>query len=169
MLNYDGGDEVRMKITVEGAKEVEMQTDEKLHDAITEAKDCVERRSRRDGVTARLLVTVSYHETETSMDTADLEQAHVDRDSGGESEMSEAGDRKTDLRSWNRPGEIQRYHQAAKLVEEGLKPNSRQLTPRGRGTGERQIRGKRQRLVKELGFKREVSKRARGRASFTVR
>ncbi len=59
-------------------------------------------------MTARLQVTVSYHETETSMDTADLEQAHVDKDSesGGEREMSEAEDREMDLRSWNRPGEI---------------------------------------------------------------
>ncbi|GBG78001.1 hypothetical protein CBR_g25934 [Chara braunii] len=119
MLNYDGGDEVKMKINVEGAKEVEMRTDGKLQDAITEAKDCAERRCRRDGVTARLQVTVSYHETETSMDTADLEQAHVDRDSGGESEMGEAGDRETDLRSWNRPGEIQRHHRAVRPVEEG--------------------------------------------------
>ncbi|GBG63072.1 hypothetical protein CBR_g36557 [Chara braunii] len=73
-------------------------------------------------------------QSETSMDTADLEQAHLDRDSGGESEMSEAGDRETDLRSWNRPGEIQRYHRAAKPVEEGPEANSRQWTPRGCGT-----------------------------------
>uniref|UniRef100_A0A388LF10 CCHC-type domain-containing protein n=1 Tax=Chara braunii TaxID=69332 RepID=A0A388LF10_CHABU len=99
MLNYDGGDEVKMKMNVEGAKEVEMQTNGKLQDAITEAKDRAERRCRRDGVTARLQVTVSYHETETSMDTADLEQAHVDRDSGGESEMSESGDWETDVRT----------------------------------------------------------------------
>ncbi|GBG63680.1 hypothetical protein CBR_g38992 [Chara braunii] len=132
MLNYDGGDEVKMKINVEGAKEVEMRMDGKLQDAITEAKDRAERRCRRDRVTARLQVTVSYHETETSMDTADLEQAHVDRDSNGESEMSEAGDWETDLRSWIRPGEIQRHHQAAKPVEEGPEASSRQLTPRGR-------------------------------------
>ncbi|GBG88516.1 hypothetical protein CBR_g47987 [Chara braunii] len=144
MLNYDGGDEVRMKINVEGVKEVEMQTDGKLQDAITEAKDRAEKRCRMDGVTARLHVTVSYDETETSMDTADQEQAHVDRDSGGESEMSKAGDRETDLRSWNRPSEIQRHHQAAKPVEEGPEANSRQLTPRGRGTDERQCRGKRE-------------------------
>ncbi|GBG77138.1 hypothetical protein CBR_g23464 [Chara braunii] len=143
MLNYDGGDKVKMKINVEGAKEVEMWTDGKLQDAITEAKDRAERRCRRDGVTARLQVTASYHETETSMDTADLEQAHVDRDSGGGSEMSEAGDRETDLRSWNRPGEIQRHHRAVKPVEEGPEASSRQLTPRGRGMGEKQSRGKR--------------------------
>ncbi|GBG68635.1 hypothetical protein CBR_g3176 [Chara braunii] len=144
MLNYDGGDEVRMKINVEGAKEVEMQTDGKLQDAITEAKDHAERRCKRDGVTARLQVTVSYHEIETSMDTEDLEQAHVDRVSGGESELSEAGNREMDLMSCNRPDEIQRYHRAAKPVEEGPEASSRQLTPRGRGTGERHIRGKRQ-------------------------
>ncbi|GBG79165.1 hypothetical protein CBR_g28881 [Chara braunii] len=142
MLNYDGGDEVKMKINVEGAKEVEMRTDGKLQDVITEAKDRAERRCRRDGVTTRLQVTVSYHETETSMDTADLEQAHLDRDSGGESEMSEVGDRETDLRSWDRPGEIQRHHRATKPVEEGPKANSRQLTPRGLGPGEKQSRGK---------------------------
>ncbi|GBG66009.1 hypothetical protein CBR_g54988 [Chara braunii] len=143
MLNYDGGDEVRLKINVEGAKKVEMWIDPKLQDAITKAKDRAERRCRRDGVTAKLQVTVSYHETETTMDTADLEQAHLDRDSGGESEMSEAGDRETNLRSWNRPGEIQRYHRAAKLVEEGSEASSRQLTPRGRGASEKQNKGKR--------------------------
>ncbi|GBG74703.1 hypothetical protein CBR_g19108 [Chara braunii] len=141
MLNYDGGDEVRMKTNVERAKEVEMRTYGKLQDAITEAKDRAERRCRRDGVTARLQVTVSYHETETSMDTTDLEQAHVDRNSGGESEMSEAGDRETDLRSWNRPGEVQRHHRAAKPVEEGPEASSRRLTPRGRGTGSGRKKG----------------------------
>ncbi|GBG77647.1 hypothetical protein CBR_g24095 [Chara braunii] len=97
MLNYDSGDEVRLKINVEGAKEVEMRTNPKLQDAIKEAKDRAERRFRRDRVTAKMQITVSYHETETSMDTADLEQAHQDRDSGGESKMSEVGDRETDL------------------------------------------------------------------------
>ncbi|GBG92197.1 hypothetical protein CBR_g54642 [Chara braunii] len=134
ILNYDGGDEMRLRINVEGGKEVEMRTNGKLQDAIMETKDRVERRCQRDGVTARMEVTVSYHETETSMGTADLEQAHVDRDSGGESEMSEAGDGETDLRSWIRPGEIQKHHRAVKPVEEGLEASSRQLTPRGRGT-----------------------------------
>ncbi|GBG80122.1 hypothetical protein CBR_g30489 [Chara braunii] len=143
ILNYGGGDEMRLKINVEGGKEVDMRTNGKLQDAITETKDRVERRCRRDGVTARMQVTVSYHETETSMDMADLEQAHVDRDSGGESEMSEAGDRETDLRSWNRPGEIQKHHRAVKPVEEGPEASWRHLVPRGRGTGEKQSRGKR--------------------------
>ncbi|GBG76466.1 hypothetical protein CBR_g22214 [Chara braunii] len=132
ILNYDGGDEMRLRINVEGGKEVEMRTDGKLQDAITETKDRVERRCRRDVVTTKMQVTVSYHETETSIDTADLQQAHVDRDSGGESERSEAGDRETDLRSWNTPGEIQKHHRAVKPVEEGPEANSRQLTPRGR-------------------------------------
>ncbi|GBG61688.1 hypothetical protein CBR_g23204 [Chara braunii] len=86
-----------LKINVEGAREGEMRANPKLQDAITQARDRAERRCRRDSVTARLLVTVAYHETETSSDTADREQAHLDRDSGGESEMSEA-DRETDLR-----------------------------------------------------------------------
>ncbi|GBG66546.1 hypothetical protein CBR_g63128 [Chara braunii] len=135
ILNYDGGDEMRLRINVEGGKDVEMRTNGKLQDAIMETKDRVERCCRRDGVTAIMHVTQSYHETETSMDTTDLEEAHVDRDSGGESEMSEAGDRETDLRSWNKPGEIQRHHRAVKPVEEGPEASSRQLTPRGRGTG----------------------------------
>ncbi|GBG77459.1 hypothetical protein CBR_g23908 [Chara braunii] len=92
-----------------------MRTNPKLQDAISEARDRAERRCRRDGVTTRLWITVAYHETETSMDTADLEQVHQDRDSGGESET--------------------------KPVEEGPKASSRQLTPRGRGTGEKQNRG----------------------------
>ncbi|GBG77573.1 hypothetical protein CBR_g24020 [Chara braunii] len=142
ILNYDGGDELRLRINVEGGKEVEMRTDGKLQNAITEAKDRAEKRCRKDDVMAKMQVTVSYHETETSMDTADREQAHLARDSGGESEMSEAGDRETDLRSWNRPGEIQRHHRAAKPVERGPEASSRQLAPRGRGTEERQNRGK---------------------------
>ncbi|GBG81582.1 hypothetical protein CBR_g32574 [Chara braunii] len=144
ILNYDGGDKLRLRINMEGGKEVEMRTDGKLQDAITKAKDRAKRRCRRDGVTAKMQVTISYHETENSMDTADREQAHLDRDSGGESEMSEAGDRETDLRSWNRPGEVQRYHRAAKPVEEGPEAISRQPTPRGRGTGEKESKGKRQ-------------------------
>ncbi|GBG91906.1 hypothetical protein CBR_g53965 [Chara braunii] len=144
ILNHDGGDELRLKINVEGAKEEEMRNDPKLQAAITEAKDQAERRCRRDGVIAKMQVTVSYHETETSMDTADWEQAHLERDSGGESEMSEAKDRETDLSSWNRPGEVQRYHKAAKPVEEGPIASSRQLVPRGRGTGEKPSKGKRQ-------------------------
>ncbi|GBG86337.1 hypothetical protein CBR_g41332 [Chara braunii] len=143
ILKYDGGDEMRLRINVEGGKEVEMRTDGKPQDAMTEMKDRVERRCRRDDVTAKMQVTVSYHETETSMDTADLEQAHVDRDSGGGSEMSETGDREMNLRSWNRPGEIQRHHRAVKPVEEGPEASSRQLTARGRRMGEKQSRGKR--------------------------
>ncbi|GBG82164.1 hypothetical protein CBR_g34445 [Chara braunii] len=140
ILNYDGGDELRLRINVEGGKEEEMRTDGKLHDAITEMNDRVERRCTRDGVTAKM----QGYENETSMDTTDWEQAHLERDSGGESEMSEAEDRETDLRSWIRPGEIQRHHRVAKPVEEGPEASSRQLTPRGRGTGKRQSRGKRQ-------------------------
>ncbi|GBG75162.1 hypothetical protein CBR_g19675 [Chara braunii] len=142
ILNYDGGDELRLRINVEGGKEEEMRTDGSLQDAITETKDRVERRCRRDDVTTKMQVTVSYHETETSMDTADWEQAHLERDSGGESEMREAEDQETDLRSWIRPGEIQRHHRAAKPVEEGPETSSRQLMPRGRGTGEKQSKGK---------------------------
>ncbi|GBG63851.1 hypothetical protein CBR_g39636 [Chara braunii] len=142
ILNYDGGDELRLRINVEGGKEEEMRTDGRLQDAITETKDRVERRCRRDGVTAKMRVKVSYHEIETSMDTADWEQAYLERNSGGESEMSEAEDRKTDLRSWIRPGEIQRHHRAAKPVEEGHEASSRQLTPRCRGAGGKQSKGK---------------------------
>ncbi|GBG68119.1 hypothetical protein CBR_g2670 [Chara braunii] len=142
ILNYDGGDELRLRINVEGGKEEEMRTDGKLQDAITETKDRVERRCKRDGVTAKMQVTVSYHETETSMDTAEWEQAQLERDLGGESEVSEAEDPETDLRSWIRPGEIQRHHRAAKPVEEGPEASSRQLTPRGCGTGEKTSKGK---------------------------
>ncbi|GBG65716.1 hypothetical protein CBR_g52311 [Chara braunii] len=108
MLSYDGGDELRLKINVEGAKEEEMRTNPKLQDAMTEAKGRAERRCRRDRVTTRMQVMVAYHETETSADTVDREQAHLDRDSGGESEMSKAGDRETDLQSWNRPDQMTR-------------------------------------------------------------
>ncbi|GBG77299.1 hypothetical protein CBR_g23628 [Chara braunii] len=125
ILNYDGGDELRLRIKVEGGKEKEMRTNGRLQDAITETKDHVERSCRRDGVTAKMQVTVSYHETEISMDTADWEQAHLERDLGGESEMSEEEDRETDLRSWIRPGEIQRHHRDAKPVEEGPEASSR--------------------------------------------
>ncbi|GBG66270.1 hypothetical protein CBR_g57868 [Chara braunii] len=142
ILNYDGGDELRLRTNVGGGKEEEMRTDGRLHDAIIETKDRVERRCRKDGVTVKMQVTVSHHETKTSMDEADWEQAHLERDLGGESDMSEAEDRETDLRSWIRPGEIQRHHCAAKPVEEGPEANSRQLTPRGRGTGEKQSKGK---------------------------
>ncbi|GBG67444.1 hypothetical protein CBR_g579 [Chara braunii] len=148
ILNYDGGDELVLKINVEGAREGEMRTSPKLQDAISEARDRAERRCRRDGVTARLQITVAYHETETSMDTADMEQIHQDRDSRGESEMSDA-DRETDLRSWNRPGEIQKHHRAANPVEGGPEASSRQLTPRGRRTGEKSSKGKRQELEEE--------------------
>ncbi|GBG62461.1 hypothetical protein CBR_g30782 [Chara braunii] len=142
ILNYDGGDEIRLRINVEGGKEEEMRTDGRLQNTITETKDRVEGRCRRDGVTTKMQVTVSYHETETSMETADWEQAHLERDSGGESEMSEAEDRETDLRSWNRPGEIERHHRTVKPVERGPEASSHQPAPRGRGTGERQGRGK---------------------------
>ncbi|GBG87969.1 hypothetical protein CBR_g46336 [Chara braunii] len=141
ILNYDGGDELLLKINVEGPREGEMQTNPKLQDAISEARDRAERRCRRDGVTTRLRIMVAYHETETSMDTTDLEQVDQDRDPGGESEMSDA-DRETNLRSWNTPGEIQRHHRAVKPVERGSEASSRQLAPRGRGTEERQNRGK---------------------------
>ncbi|GBG89254.1 hypothetical protein CBR_g48961 [Chara braunii] len=126
ILNYDGGDKLRLRINVEGAKEVEMRTNPKLQNAITEAKDRAKRRCRRDGVTTKVKVTVSYHETETSMDTADREQAHVDRDSGVESEMSEAGDRETDLQSWNRPGQVRKNHPLARPVDGGAETSSRQ-------------------------------------------
>ncbi|GBG81511.1 hypothetical protein CBR_g32500 [Chara braunii] len=142
MLNYDGGDELRLKINVEGAKEVEMRTNSRLQDAITEARDRAERRCRRDGVTAIMQVTVSYHETETSMDTADREQAHLDRDSGGESEMSEAGDWETDLQSWNRPDQVRKNHPLARPVEGGPEASSRQRSPRGRGTGKEGGKGR---------------------------
>ncbi|GBG80537.1 hypothetical protein CBR_g30998 [Chara braunii] len=142
ILNYDGSDELRLRINVEGGKEEEMRTDGRLQEAITETKNRVERRCRRDGVTAKMQVTVSYHETETSMDTADWEQAHLERDSSGESEMSEAEDQGTDLRSWIRPGEIQKHHRAADPVEKGPEASSQRLTPRGRGTGEKQSKGK---------------------------
>ncbi|GBG69864.1 hypothetical protein CBR_g4691 [Chara braunii] len=141
ILNYDGGDELVLKINEEGGREGEMRTNSKLQDAISETRDRAERRCRRDGVTARLRITVAYHEIETSMDTADQEQIHQDTDSGGESEMSDA-DRETDLRSWNRPGEIERHHRAVKSVEQGPWASSRQLAPRGRETGEERGRGK---------------------------
>ncbi|GBG87998.1 hypothetical protein CBR_g46369 [Chara braunii] len=132
-----------------------MRTNLKLQDAISEARDRAERRCRRDEVTAKLRITVAYQETETSMDTADLEQVHQDTDSGGESEMSDA-DRETDLRSWNRPGEIQRHHRAARPVEEGPEASSRQLTPKGRGMGEKQNRGKGPEKGADVGGTREV-------------
>ncbi|GBG68412.1 hypothetical protein CBR_g2956 [Chara braunii] len=133
-LNYDGGEVVRLKVCIEGGREEEMQGDQRLQAAISEACDRAERRCRRDGVTVGLRVTVIYHETESSTGTKTREEQHNERDSGGESKMSEA-DRETDLRSWNRPEEIQKHHRAAEPVEKGPEASSRQPTPRGRGTG----------------------------------
>ncbi|GBG72568.1 hypothetical protein CBR_g12138 [Chara braunii] len=143
----------QLKINVEGAKEGEMRTNPKLQDAVTELRDRSERCCSRDGVTTRLRITVAYHETETSTDMADREQAHLDKDLGGESEMSEAGDRETDLRFWNEPGEVQRYHRDAKPVEEGSEASSRQLTPRGREKSEKQNRGKKHLKINVEGAK----------------
>ncbi|GBG70616.1 hypothetical protein CBR_g6742 [Chara braunii] len=103
-----------------------MRTNPKLQDAITEARDRAERRCRRAGVTARLRITVTYHETETSTDTVDREQAHLDRDSGGESEMSEVGDRDSDLHSWNRPGQVRKNHPLARPGSSGAETSGRQ-------------------------------------------
>ncbi|GBG72944.1 hypothetical protein CBR_g12665 [Chara braunii] len=114
-----------------------MRADQRLQAAISKARDRAERRCRRDGVTVGLRVTVIYHETESSTGTETRQEQHNERDSGGESEMSEA-DRETDLRSWNRPEEIQRHHQATEPVEKGPEASSRQPTPRGRGTGGKQ-------------------------------
>ncbi|GBG70617.1 hypothetical protein CBR_g6742 [Chara braunii] len=111
-----------------------MRTNPKLQDAITEARDRAERRCRRAGVTARLRITVTYHETETSTDTVDREQAHLDRDSGGESEMSEVGDRDSDLHSWNRPGQVRKNHPLARPGSSGAETSGRQYGPRGRET-----------------------------------
>ncbi|GBG47551.1 hypothetical protein CBR_g90349, partial [Chara braunii] len=111
-----------------------MRGDQRLQTAISEARDRAERRCRRDGVTVGLRVTVIYHEIESSTGTETREEQHNERDSSGESEMSEA-DRETDLRSSNRPDEIQKHHRAAEPVEKGPEASSRQTTPRGRGTG----------------------------------
>ncbi|GBG72582.1 hypothetical protein CBR_g12153 [Chara braunii] len=156
-LNYDGGEVVRLKVCIEGGREEEMRGDQRLQAAISEARDRAERRCRRDGVTVGLRVTVIYHETESSTGTETREEQHNERDSGGESEMSEA-DSETDLRSWNRPEEIQRHHRAAEPVEKGPEASSRQPIPRGRGTEERQNRGKgregggRQRRCEVVGY-----------------
>ncbi|GBG59108.1 hypothetical protein CBR_g32126 [Chara braunii] len=133
ILNYDGGDEIDLKIDVDGAKEGEMRTNSKLQEAITEARDRAERRCRRDGVTARMRVTMAYHEAETSIDTIDREQAHLDRDSGGESEMSEGGDRETDLKSWNRPDQVRKNHPPVRPAEGGPEASSRQQRPEAAG------------------------------------
>ncbi|GBG80407.1 hypothetical protein CBR_g30872 [Chara braunii] len=110
ILNYDGGDEVKLKINVEGAREEGMRAHSKLQAAITEVKDRAERRCRRDGVTAKMRVTVAYHKAETSTNTVNREQAHLDRDTGGESEMSEAADRETDVQSRKRADQVRRNH-----------------------------------------------------------
>ncbi|GBG61799.1 hypothetical protein CBR_g23759 [Chara braunii] len=100
-LDYTRHDEeLRLRVDVEGGREKEMRTDQRLQLAITEAKDRAERRCRRDGVTDELKVTVSYLDVGTSTDTVEREQLHLDQDSEAE---SEASDREIDLQSWNRP------------------------------------------------------------------
>ncbi|GBG64117.1 hypothetical protein CBR_g40565 [Chara braunii] len=96
-LNYDGGEVVRLKVCIEEGREEEMRGDQRLQAAISEARNRAERRCTRDEVTVGLRVTVIDHETESSTGTETREEQHNERDSGGESEMSEA-DRETDLR-----------------------------------------------------------------------
>ncbi|GBG66121.1 hypothetical protein CBR_g55465 [Chara braunii] len=73
--------EAKLKINVEGEGEEEMRKDQRLKEAITEAKNRATRRCRMDGVTMEIQVTVSCHETEVSSGTTRREQQDLDHDS----------------------------------------------------------------------------------------
>ncbi|GBG87399.1 hypothetical protein CBR_g45456 [Chara braunii] len=75
--NYDRG-EAKLRINVEGGREEDMRADSVLQMAITEAKYRVKRRCRRDGVTNEIKVKITYLEEETSTDTVEREQQHLD-------------------------------------------------------------------------------------------
>ncbi|GBG72375.1 hypothetical protein CBR_g11953 [Chara braunii] len=81
--------EAKLKVNVEGGKEEEMRADQGLQLAITEAKDPAERRCRRDGVTDEIKVKITYLEAETSTDTVERDQEHLDRDTEAESDASD--------------------------------------------------------------------------------
>ncbi|GBG79306.1 hypothetical protein CBR_g29455 [Chara braunii] len=114
--------EVRLKINMEGGKEEEMKADQGLQVAITEAKDRAERRCRTDGVTDETKVTVSYLEGETSTDTAEQEQRHLDRDTEAE---SDASDLNAETKSWHGLDRWRRDHPPAEPVESAPEANSR--------------------------------------------
>ncbi|GBG86545.1 hypothetical protein CBR_g41608 [Chara braunii] len=117
ILTYGNPDgEVRLKINVCGGKEQEMRRNEKVQATVTEARNRAERRCRRDGVTASMQVTVTYHEDDSSTGTMTREEQHNDRDSEGESEMS---DREADVQSWHGLDQIRRNHPLAGPVERG--------------------------------------------------
>ncbi|GBG60162.1 hypothetical protein CBR_g3405 [Chara braunii] len=122
VLNYSHCKrEARLKINVEREKEKEMRVDRGLQAAITEARDRAERRCRRDGVTDEVKVTVSYVEAETSTDTVEPEQRHLDRDSEAE---SGASDLNAETQSWHGLDQWQRDHPRAEPVESGPEANS---------------------------------------------
>ncbi|GBG78059.1 hypothetical protein CBR_g25996 [Chara braunii] len=117
ILSYGKAEgEVRLKINVCAHREEEMRRDEGLRAAITEARNKAERRCRRDGVTASMRVTVTYHEDDSSTESTTREVQHNERDSEGESEMS---DREADVQSWHGLDQIRRNHPLAGPVEDG--------------------------------------------------
>ncbi|GBG76664.1 hypothetical protein CBR_g22881 [Chara braunii] len=125
ILDYDGGAEVKLKINMEGAKEEEMRVNPKLQATVNEAKDRAKKRCRRNGMIAEMRVIVAYHKVDTSTGTVDREQAHLDRDSGGESEMSEAKIQSYhDLEQWRRD------HLPIEPVERGPEADSRRQVNR---------------------------------------
>ncbi|GBG72393.1 hypothetical protein CBR_g11971 [Chara braunii] len=92
--------EVRLKINVCGHKEQEMRRDERLQAAITKARNRAERRCRRDGVTAGMRVTVTYHEDDSSIGTTTREVQRVDRDSEALEDLESEWSNKDPRESW---------------------------------------------------------------------
>ncbi|GBG92480.1 hypothetical protein CBR_g55631 [Chara braunii] len=115
ILNYDGGDEAKLKLNVEGAREKEMRGYQKLHTSATEAKNHAKPRCKWDSVTAEVQVGMAYNEAETSTDTTEREQQHLDRDSGGGSKMSVA-----ETLTWHELGQWRRDHPSAEPMENSL-------------------------------------------------
>ncbi|GBG93294.1 hypothetical protein CBR_g63271 [Chara braunii] len=120
--------EARIRTNVEGGKEDEMRADQGLQMAITKAKDRAERRCRRDGVTNEIKVKIVYHEQESSTDTAEREQQHLDRDTEAESEASNL---EATTPSWHGLGQWRRDDPPAEPVESGPEANLRQRRNRG--------------------------------------
>ncbi|GBG90464.1 hypothetical protein CBR_g50810 [Chara braunii] len=106
----------------------EMRRDDGLQAAVTEARNRAERMCRRDGVTAGMRVNDTYHEDDSSTGTTDREVQHGERDSEGESEMS---DREADVQSWHGLDQIRRNHPLAGPVERGPEVNLRQRGDQG--------------------------------------
>ncbi|GBG67592.1 hypothetical protein CBR_g721 [Chara braunii] len=129
ILNYDGGDEAKLKINVEGVREEEMTGDLKLQVVVTKAKNRAKRRCRRDRFVIEVQVTITYHEAETSIGTTERGQQHLDRDRDVE---SEASDLDAETQSWHGLDQWQKDHPPAEPVESGPEAILRRRRDHGR-------------------------------------